>query len=187
VEAGDYVASLNHPLDEDSQTFLREISPSIVREVCSRLISRSLTRKPGSFGRVLMTDYEKLRDSLEAKDMPTAFLRDVPVLEVCRHFAGDFAVLFRGGLETLSGPDPIPMEDLADFFSDPFADEVWKMNARDRKIVGWSRFGKTLVQVSRKALRERDLGNPYSPRVLTSNSPLGTSPMVQLGSLDWVF
>lgn len=136
VEAGDYVVSLNHPLDEDSQAFLREISPSIVREVCSRLISRSLTRKPGSFGRVLMTDYEKIRDSLEAKDMPTAFLRDVPVLEVCRHFAGDFAVLFRGGLETLSGPDPIPMEDLADFFSDPFTDEVWKMNARDRKIVG---------------------------------------------------
>lgn len=187
MEAPDYVLRLSHPVDEESLDFLFAQAGSILKEVCARLVERSLTRDPGSFGPSFMRDYEDLRDFLEAEDASTAFLRDIPVYSVCREFSRDFADLFMGGVEALNGLDPILASELSDFFSDPLKDEVWLRNARDRKVVGWSRFGETLRKVSGKALKDYGNGIPYSPRVLSSNSPLGTSPMTQLGSIEWVF
>lgn len=136
MEAGEYILRLNHPLDDESSDFLVSITRPVVEEVCSRLVERSLTRRPGSFGPSLMGQLDAVRDHLEAKDSSRVSLRVLPLLSVCRRFCGDFADLYRGGISSLSGENPVSLEDLSDFFADPLTDRVWLRNKRERKVHG---------------------------------------------------
>jgi len=175
VEAGDYIARLNHPQDEASQDFLQSITPHLISETCHRLVHEALLSGDKSFGILLSDEWKNVFKRFEAADRNDAnvVLPLIPVLAVTRRFAFDFGKLSRQGLEGVYHGDFFEVETLSDFFVNPLSRRSWSLDPRRQKIQSWTKFSRVLRKVSREAIRSYDSGKVWSPKSFSPTYPHG--------------